>query len=60
MESHLLLLSPDGMAATWIHPLDLSTGMYPRYDDWIDVTDLSDDEFDALVMRLQRASATLH
>lgn len=48
-----LLVSPDGMTAVWMHPLDLTTGFYPQYDSWIDATDLDDDEFEALVTRLQ-------
>lgn len=48
-----LFVSPCGNGAVWIHPLDLKTNHYPQYDNWIDVTDLSDEEFEALVRRLQ-------
>lgn len=52
-----LYVSPCGNTAVWVHALD------PRgdtYADWIDATDLDDDEFEALVSGLQRRSATVH
>lgn len=49
-----LYVSPCGNTAIWKHVLD----DLPQYADWIDATELSDDEFEALVTRLQRASAT--
>jgi hypothetical protein len=53
MENMRLLVSPDGNSAAWIHALDLTTGFYPKYDGWLDLTDLSDDEFEARVIGLQ-------
>ncbi len=47
------LVRPDGQSAVWLHPLDQSTGHYPQYDDWIDATELDDEEFEALILRLQ-------
>jgi len=55
-----LYVRPCGNTAIWMHALDLTTGMYPQYADWIDATDLDDDAFEMLVTQLQRASATLH
>jgi hypothetical protein len=52
-EAKRLIVSPDGHIAVWLHPLDLETGHYPQYDNWIDATTLSDEEFEALVHRLQ-------
>ncbi|WP_261533586.1 hypothetical protein [Burkholderia multivorans] len=54
--THRLILRPDGMTAAWVHPLDRSTGNYPQYTDWLDVTDMSDVEFEALVTQLQRGA----
>ncbi|MBA1366242.1 hypothetical protein [Burkholderia gladioli] len=55
-QAHRLYVSPNGMTATWLHALDLTTGHYPQYADWIDATDLDDAAFDELVIGLQRAS----
>ncbi|WP_158601902.1 hypothetical protein [Pararobbsia silviterrae] len=56
MPGYLFLVSPDGMASAWVHPLDRSTGNYPQYDAWVDATGLNDADFEALVTRLQRAN----
>lgn len=48
-----LFVSPCGTRTTWLHPLDLKTDHYPQYANWIDATDLNDDEFEALVVGLQ-------
>ncbi|WP_186250776.1 hypothetical protein [Burkholderia gladioli] len=55
-QAHRLYVSPNGMTATWLHGLDLTTGEYPQYADWIDATDLNDADFAQLVLRLQRAA----
>jgi hypothetical protein len=52
-QDRIYLVSPDGHTGAWLHPLDLRTGHYPQYDNWIDATDLTTEEFDALIMRLQ-------
>jgi hypothetical protein len=52
----IYLVSPDGKTGAWLHPLDLTTGHYPQYDKWIDATDLTTEEFDVLIMRLQEAA----
>lgn len=49
-----LLVSLDGQTAVWIHPLDLKTGIYCKYDSCLDASNLNDQEFEALVTRLQR------
>ena len=51
--THRFLVSPDGMTGYWLHRLDLSTGEYPQYADWIDATDLNDEDFEALIVKLQ-------
>lgn len=53
MQQMRLFVSPDGQSATWLHALDLTTGMFPQYDGWIDATDLDDAEFEALIRQLQ-------
>lgn len=53
MQTHQLLVSPDGRSAIWAHPLDLA--QFPQYSDWIDATHLDDDAFEKLVIQLQAA-----
>lgn len=49
---HRFLVSPDGMRGAWVHPLDPQD----LYAGWTDTTNLSDDEFHALIVELQRKS----
>jgi len=53
--THRFMVKPDGMTGAWLHSLDLSGGHCPQYADWIDCTDMDDDEFEALVTKLQSA-----
>jgi hypothetical protein len=43
------MLSPDGVGAAWVHPLEVAT----RCPGWTDVTDLSDEAFQRLVCERQ-------
>lgn len=45
------MMSPDGMQADWIHPLEIAT----RAPGWIDCTDLDDEEFQRLITERQAA-----
>lgn len=54
--THRFFVSPDGLNGLWLHPLDLSTGMYPRYADWTDATDMGDAEFESFVLSRQTAA----
>jgi hypothetical protein len=58
MKGLLLLVSPCGNRATWIHPLDLTTGHYPQYEEWTDCSEISDEEFEELVKSRQGAVTT--
>jgi hypothetical protein len=50
-----LYVSPCGKSAVWIHPLDLQTGHFEKYEGWIDATDMDDAEFERFVVGLQQA-----
>jgi hypothetical protein len=45
---HRFLVSPDGMNADWIHPLELVSR-----PGWTDCTDMSDEDFQNLVAERQ-------
>lgn len=51
-----LLVSPNGQGAVWMHPLDLTTGFYAKYDGWVDCTDMDDEAFERFVVGLQQAN----
>lgn len=52
-KTHRFFVSPDGMDGKWLHPRDLSTGMYPQYASWVDCTDMDDHEFEKFVASRQ-------
>lgn len=54
MSGFLFLLSPNGIDAAWVHPLDLAVGFFTKYVGWTDCTDCTDAEFMALVISRQR------
>ena len=39
------MVSPDRKQANWVHPVDVAINC----PDWIDCTEMSDDEFDAFM-----------
>lgn len=48
-------VSEDRKQARWLHELDLSTGHYPQYKDWIDATEMTDQEFESFMMGIRQA-----
>jgi hypothetical protein len=51
-----LFVSPCGKSAVWIHPLDMQTGHFEKYEGWIDATAMTDSEFETLIVSLEQAN----
>lgn len=55
LANHRFMLSPDGRAADWVHPLEVAT----RCPDWTDATDMGDAEFELLIDERMAANPLL-